>query len=325
MRRFFLSILLPCFLLSLPTGAQTRFEILAEEDFWQQSRYINGVRAVPLYSGTHGLSFSEILAGDVDGSFLAGARAGSLVHLRKTSLLGTLSLLNASPEDKAFRTFDFSGGVTSSLDPSWSIGTRMNMGLWNHRLCFSFEPSFLYRHDNWRGGLSLLFQKPAASFGERVFFGAALQASLMEKYSAEAAYSRSPDGADRFLFLAEYRLGGQMTQIVRLRFDGWALPVDGMDPKSLISLSYKGTIPSDFELDVRLSYLYLKEGHFEGGISIWKQLEAWRVLCGAVFRQAHRNSLRLAVRRDLPKGFYLQAEGGLRIRFSGGLRFGKEF
>ena len=252
---------------ALHAGAQTRFEEKVEEEFWLQSRNINGVRGIPVYSEPRGLSFAEFHTGfesgrfhdisDADRASRAGVRAGTLTHLHKSSFLGTISFdqrngtgtkgsiltapgrypfdfLVSTPGDKTLRTLDVAGGYTLTLSPSWAVGGKMDFTyenaarraetrLTSRRFDLSLEPSVLFRHDDFRAGLSLLFRKqneaftngkngPSVFINEGLFYGlrsdlggignsftpisslscgAAVQGSLMEKVCLEVAYIRS--------------------------------------------------------------------------------------------------------------------------------------
>ena len=254
---------------ALHAGAQTRFEEKVEEEFWLQSRNINGVRGIPVYSEPRGFSFAEFHTGfesgrfhdisDADRASRAGVRAGTLTHLHKSSFLGTISFdqrngtgtrtqgsiltapgrypfdfLVTTPGDKTLRTLYVTGGYTLTLSPSWAVGGKMGFTyenaarrtetrLTSRRFDLSLEPSVLFRHDDFRAGLSLLFRKqneaftngkngPSVFLNEGLFYGlrsdlggignsftpisslscgAAVQGSLMEKVCLEVAYIRS--------------------------------------------------------------------------------------------------------------------------------------
>ncbi len=195
------------FFLALPLGAQTRFEEKVEEDFWLQSRNISGIREIPFYSARRGISFAELRAGiesgrfhdpsDADLAYGAGVRAGTLVHLPKTSMLGTFSfserrgdgmcgsmfitpgsypfdLFEFTPGGKTLQTYAFTGGLAHTLSQAWTIGSKMSFESanyakkkdirhTNYRLDLSVEPSVLYRHDDYRLGASLLLRKQSES------------------------------------------------------------------------------------------------------------------------------------------------------------------
>ena len=202
----FFSVLLIGLFPALPAGAQTRFEEKIEEEFWLQSRNINGVRGIPVYSEPRGLSFAELQMGlesgrfhgisDADRPSRVGVRGGTLTHLRKSTILGTLSFdqrngtgvqgsiltaqdrypfdfLVTTPSNRILRTLGATGGYTRTLSPAWAVGGKMDFAYedatrrteprqTSRRFDLSLEPSVLYRHDDFRAGMSLLFRKQKA-------------------------------------------------------------------------------------------------------------------------------------------------------------------
>lgn len=174
------------------------FDLTSGRNFWNSGRNAAGVR-----QDTVSISCAEIGGRYVSGGFRdyadavsswsAGAKAATIMHLKKLSLTGAFSFENFSgsgmcgsmssrpgyypvdvleftPGKKTLQTYGFEGGISVDLGRSWRLGGKIDFTGANYTkrkdlrhtdylLDLTVSPSVMHYGDGWAVGLSAVFNK----------------------------------------------------------------------------------------------------------------------------------------------------------------------
>lgn len=187
-----------CLLLcSLAVSAQT-FERVYDNNFWNRSRNVTGVRQdsvsrsyAELYGGYESGEFRDTW--QAEESWHAGAVTASIQHMEKMSLTGSFSftqtegyrqcgsmfinpgfypvdILEFTPGRKTLQEYRFNGGISYDVASKWRIGARMDfesaniskkkdLRHMNYLLDMTVTPGFMYHDGNFAVGASAIFRK----------------------------------------------------------------------------------------------------------------------------------------------------------------------
>lgn len=201
------------------TSAQTAFDKIQDNSFWNDGRNLSGIRGEKAVKA----SFAEIYGGITSGDFKpsyeassfyqAGAKAKTRVDLGKFSMVGSFSfnqeqgkgmngsmfikpgyypvdILEFTPGNKTLQTYSFSGGIAVPLDNRWTIGAKMDFESdnyakrkdirhTNYRLDMTIAPSATLKLDRWTVGAAGIFNKNSES----------IQAEQIGTATAESYYA----------------------------------------------------------------------------------------------------------------------------------------
>ena len=187
-----------CLLLcSLAVSAQT-FERVYDNNFWNRSRNVTGVRQdsvsrsyAELYGGYESGEFRDTW--QAEESWHAGAVTASIQHMDKMSLTGSFSftqtegyrqcgsmfinpgfypvdILEFTPGRKTLQEYRFNGGISYDVASKWRIGARMDfesaniskkkdLRHMNYLLDMTVTPGFMYHDGDFAVGASAIFRK----------------------------------------------------------------------------------------------------------------------------------------------------------------------
>ena len=184
-------------------SAQTAYDKIQDNSFWNDGRNISGIRNgtpvkasyAELHGGMNGGDFKPSY--ESSSSWQAGAAANTRVDLDRFSMTGSFSfaqkqgkdmcgsmfirpgyypvdVLEFTPGDKTLQTYMFSGGIAVPLNDRLTVGAKMDFESdnyakrkdirhTNYRLDMTVTPSAVLRLDKWTVGAAMIFSKNSES------------------------------------------------------------------------------------------------------------------------------------------------------------------
>ena len=177
-------------------SAQTAYDKIQDNSFWNDGRNISGIRNgtpvkasyAELHGGMNGGDFKPSY--ESSSSWQAGAAANTRVDLDRFSMTGSFSfaqkqgkdmcgsmfirpgyypvdVLEFTPGDKTLQTYMFSGGIAVPLNDRLTVGAKMDFESdnyakrkdirhTNYRLDMTVTPSAVLRLDKWTVGAAMI-------------------------------------------------------------------------------------------------------------------------------------------------------------------------
>ncbi len=170
---------------------------------WNDGANINGIRQDQLFNSSYAELYGNYIGGGFKSSsqpttgWKAGARAGTLVHLKRFSMKGAFSfeqfqgenmagsmfitpgyypvdVIEFTPGRKTKQTYSFDGGVSVDVSDLWRVGGKMDftsanyskrkdLRHTNYRLDMTVAPGVLFHTGSFAVGANYIFNKESES------------------------------------------------------------------------------------------------------------------------------------------------------------------
>ena len=211
------------FVTALSAAAQTTYERVFRHNLWNDGYNVAGLREdaasisfAELFGGAEGGDFRR--SNEASSSWNAGARAFTIKHLEKFSMIGSFSfeqkegrgmcgsmfitpvlypvdILEFTPGRKTLQSYAFDGGLSIDLSDSWRIGAKMDyrssnlskrkdLRHTNYRLDMTVAPGIQYRFAGIPSsvGLNYIFSKDSETISaEQVGTGESSYYAFLDK------------------------------------------------------------------------------------------------------------------------------------------------